>query len=208
MGPRETRSFRSRLADDAGVRAWTQTSWSEHKHGDQQAFATLAAAVHPRLYRVALGVLQEALAADDATQQTLIGIWRYLPRLRDPLEFDGWSYRLLARARYAEAKRRPKWLPEMAVSPSHEPVASDEFLDVVRRDQLERAFPRLSVEQKVVIVLRYMLDLPLEQVADALDAPVGTVAARLNRALKAPPRRVGCRRETRDPGQRRGAALR
>jgi RNA polymerase sigma-70 factor (ECF subfamily) len=155
------------------------------QQGDQQAFETLAGAIHPRLYNAALAVLQDAHTAEDATQQALIGIWRYLPRLRDPLKFDGWSYRLVVRACYAEAKRRPDWLPDTAVSPKHEPVASDDFLDVVRRDQLERAFPRLSVEQKAVIVLRYKLDLPLEQVADALDVPVGTVAARLNRALKA-----------------------
>jgi RNA polymerase sigma-70 factor (ECF subfamily) len=142
------------------------------QQGDQQAFETLAGAAHPRLYRVALGVLQDAHFAEDATQQALIGIWRYLPRLRDPLKFDGWSYKLLVRACYAEAKRRPDWLPDTAVSPKHEPVATDDFLDVVRRDQLERAFPRLSVEQKAVIVLRYKLDLPLEQVADALDVSV------------------------------------
>ena len=66
-----------------------------------------------------------------------------------------------------------------------EPIAADDYLGVVRRDQLERAFPRLSVEHRAVIVLRYMLDLPLQQVADALDISVGTVGSRLNRALKA-----------------------
>ena len=153
--------------------------------GDRPAFETLAAAAYPRLQRAALGVLQDAPAAEDATQQALIAVWRYLPRLRDPLRFDGWSYRLLVRACYAEAKQRPHWLPETALVGSSEPCGSDETVVVVQRDQLARGFSRLSVEHRTVIVLRHMLDLPQEQVAEALDIPVGTVASRLSRALKA-----------------------
>lgn len=155
------------------------------QRSDQRAFETLAVQAYPRLYRVALGMLHDRHSAEDATQQAIIAMWRYLPRLRDPQRFDGWSYRLLVRACYDEAKRQPGWLPETAMRWDAEPVAADDYLAVVRRDQLERAFPRLSVEHRAVIVLRYMLDLPLEQVADALDISVGTVNSRLHRALKA-----------------------
>jgi RNA polymerase sigma factor (sigma-70 family) len=153
------------------------------QQGDRDAFETLAIIAHPRLYRVALGVLGDAGTADDATQRALIAIWRELPRLRDPNRFEGWSYRLLVRACYAEAKRRPAWLPESAIGDSHQPMAPDAYSDIVERDQLERGLRRLSVEHRAVIVLRYMLDMPLDQVADALDVSVGTVASRLNRAL-------------------------
>jgi RNA polymerase sigma factor (sigma-70 family) len=64
-------------------------------------------------------------------------------------------------------------------------VAADDFRGVLERDQLERGLRRLSAEHRAAIVLRYMLDLPLDQVADALDVSVGTVNSRLNRALKA-----------------------
>ena len=139
----------------------------------------------PRLYRVALAVLGDAGTADDATQRALIAMWRDLPRLRDPGRFDGWSYRLLVRACYAEAKQRPMWLPESAISESQEPVAPDAYADVVERDRLERGLRRLTVEHRAVIVSRYMLDLPLDQVAEALDVSVGTVGSRLDRALTA-----------------------
>ena len=52
-----------------------------------------------------------------------------------------------------------------------EPVAADDFLGVVTRDRLDRGFRRLSAEHRAVIVLRYMLDWPLERVADALEDP-------------------------------------
>jgi RNA polymerase sigma-70 factor (ECF subfamily) len=155
------------------------------QRGDQGAFEAVAMRAHPRLYGVALGVLRDRQSAEDATQQALIAIWRYLPRLREVERFDAWSYRLLVRACYDEVERRPRWLSEAAVRSASEPVATDEYLGVVRRDELERVFPRLSVEHRAVIVLRYMLDLPLQQVADALGVSVGTVGSRLNRALKA-----------------------
>jgi len=56
---------------------------------------------------------------------------------------------------------------------------------VLDHDQLERGFQRLPVDQRVVIVLRYLLDMTLEQVAETLDIPTGTVNSRLSRALAA-----------------------
>ena len=155
------------------------------QQGDQRAFKALALAAHPRLYRIALGVLGNDQPAEDATQQALIAIWRYLPRLRDPERFDGWSYRLLVRACYAEAKRDPKWLPDTAITGEREPRAADDYLGVVEHDRLERGFRRLSVEHRAVIVLRFMLDLPLEQVAEVLDISPKTVTSRQSRALQA-----------------------
>ena len=155
------------------------------QRGDRSAFEALAAAAYPRLQRAALGVTQDSQAAEDATQQALIAVWRYLPRLRDPHKFDGWSYRLLVRACYAEAKTQPHWLPESVIKGPSEPSGPDETSVVVRRDQLARGFARLSVEHRTVIVLRHMLDLPQEQMAEALGIPVGTVGSRLSRALRA-----------------------
>jgi RNA polymerase sigma-70 factor (ECF subfamily) len=155
------------------------------QQGDEQAFETLATIAHPRLYRLALGVLGDAGDADDATQRALVAVWRDLPRLRDPNRFDAWSYRLLVRACYAEARRRPGWLPESSIGESDVPAAPDEYHALVERERLEQGIRRLSVEHRAVIALRYMLDLPLDQVAEALDVSVGTVNSRLHRALKA-----------------------
>ncbi len=154
------------------------------QQGDKVAFESLAVASQPRLYRLALGILRDGQLAEDATQQALVDIWRYLRRLRDPSRFEAWSYRLLVRACYAEGKRRTRRVAETAIRPSDEPRAPDAFLAVADRDQLEHGFQRLSLEHRAVIVLRYLLDLPLEQVAEALDVPVGTVGSRLNRAMQ------------------------
>ena len=52
------------------------------------------------------------------------------------------------------------------------------------RDQLERAFRRLSVDHRAVVVLHHYLDLPLPRVADALGIPEGTARSRLYYAMR------------------------
>ena len=55
---------------------------------------------------------------------------------------------------------------------------------VVDRDQLERGFRRLSIDHRAVVVLHHYLDLPLDEVAETLGVPVGTVRSRLHHAMR------------------------
>jgi RNA polymerase sigma-70 factor (ECF subfamily) len=153
------------------------------QRGDQRAFEMLVAESHRRLQRVAVGILRDPHLAEDAVQQAFVNIWRDLRRLRDPAKFEGWSYRLVVRACYAEARRRPTGVPDSELRPTQEPLAPDEYGPVLHRDQLERAFDQLSLDHRAVVVLHHLMDMTLDQVADALDLRLGTVKSRLNRAM-------------------------
>jgi RNA polymerase sigma-70 factor (ECF subfamily) len=155
------------------------------QQGDERAFEALAAADHPRLYRVAYGVLADHASAQDVTQQALLDIWRKVRRLRDPARYEGWSYRLLVRACYAEARRRPKWTSNDDLPPAAEPRAADAYGVVADRDQLERGFRQLSIDHRVVLVLRHLLGMTPEEVAETLGISRWTVYSRLERATKA-----------------------
>ncbi len=152
--------------------------------GDQQAFASLAMAVGDRLHAVAHRILRDTDLAEDATQQALLSVWRDLPQLRDPARFDAWSYRLLVRACYAEARRTRRWAPNLRLLPTDVPMATDPLGSVIDRDQLERGFRRLSIDHRAVVVLHHYLDLPLPEVAEALGVPEGTVRSRLHNAMR------------------------
>jgi RNA polymerase sigma-70 factor (ECF subfamily) len=154
------------------------------QHGDEEAFASLAVAVGDRLHAVAHRILRDTDLAEDATQQALMAIWRDLPRLRDRTRFEAWSYRLLVRACYAEARRSRRWSPTIRLLPAPEPDETDGLSSVVDRDQLERGFRRLSVDHRAVVVLHHYLDLPLDRVAEILGVPVGTVRSRLHHAMR------------------------
>jgi RNA polymerase sigma-70 factor (ECF subfamily) len=154
------------------------------QHGDEEAFASLAVAVGNRLHAVSHRILRDTYLAEDATQQALLTIWRDLPQLRDPARFDAWSYRLLVRACYAEGRRVRDWAPNLRLLPVDEPAVAEGLNVVVDRDQLERGFQRLSVEHRAVVVLHHYADLPLDQVAEILGVPIGTVRSRLFHAMR------------------------
>ncbi len=153
------------------------------RNGDQQAFAALADWSYRRLHQVAFRILRDRPAAEDATQQAVLAMWRDLPQLRDPDRFEAWSYRLLINACNSEFRRRKRTLPVIGSAGAREPVAPDDYGCLLDRDQLERGFSALSIDHRVVLVLRYFLDLPLESIARTLDVPIGTVNSRLHRAL-------------------------
>ena len=62
-------------------------------------------------------------------------------------------------------------------------AASDAFRGSVDRDEIARAFARLNEDQRLVVVLRFYADLPLEAIAERVGAPLGTVKSRLHYAL-------------------------
>jgi RNA polymerase sigma-70 factor (ECF subfamily) len=151
--------------------------------GDEEAFASLAVVAGDRLHAVAHRILRDIDLAEDATQQALLTIWRDLPQLRDPARFDAWSYRLLVRACYAEARKNRSWSPGLRLVETDESTA-DSSGAVADRDQLERGFRRLSIDHRAVVVLHHYLDLSLDEVADSLGVPVGTVRSRLHYAMR------------------------
>ena len=154
------------------------------QRGDKEAYALIAGGLADRYLAVARRILRDLDLAEDATQQTLLTIWRDLPQLRDPARFEAWSYRLLVRACYAEGRKSRRWAPNLRLLSVDEPMVLDGTSAVVDRDQLERAFRRLSLNHRTVVVLHHYLDLPLDRVADIVGTPLGTVGSRLHYAMR------------------------
>jgi RNA polymerase sigma-70 factor (ECF subfamily) len=110
--------------------------------------------------------------------------WRQLPTLRDPARFEAWIRRLLVHACYAEARRRRSWTTNVRVLPVDGPVGPDGLLSIVERDALDRAFRRVSIEQRAVFVLHHHLGLSLVEIAETLGIPAGTARSRLHYATR------------------------
>lgn len=150
--------------------------------GDEEAFATLARLVGDRLLAVAYRILRDLGLAEDAVQQTLVTAWRELPRLRDRDRFDAWLHRLLVNACYAESRRARRWNTQIRVLPVNAVAGPDDILTVAHRDQLDRGFRRLPIEQRAVFIFHHWLGLSLPEVAEHLGVPLGTVKSRLHYA--------------------------
>ena len=155
------------------------------RHGDREAFASLVQMTSDRMYAIAARILRDADLAEDALQGALITAWKSLPTLRDPARFEAWLRRLLVHACYAEARRRRSWATNIRVLPVDGPVGPDGLLTIVERDALDRAFGRLSIEQRAVFVLHHHLGLALTEIAETLGVPAGTARSRLHYATRA-----------------------
>lgn len=152
--------------------------------GDHEAFGALVHMTSDRLFAVAFRILRDVGLAEDALQGALITVWRQLPTLRDPERFEAWARRLLIHACYAEARRRQTWTSQIRVLPIEGPAAPDGSISVDDRDALERAFRRLSVEQRACFVLQHYVGLSTAEIAEVIGVPHGTVRSRLHYATR------------------------
>jgi len=161
------------------------------QRGDTVAYEELARQVAPRLFRAAFRIARDADAAQDAMQQALIAMWRGLPSLRDIDAFEAWTWRLITNAATTELRRshgragsiRLLRLDDDAEEELRAPIEPTRA--VGERDELERAFARLTPEQRAVVVLRYYVGLSLDEIADALQIPYGTAASRMHYGMRA-----------------------
>jgi RNA polymerase sigma-70 factor (ECF subfamily) len=157
------------------------------QEGNQAAFGSLIHGRMNHLYATAVLIVRNPELGQDAVQEALIRAWRDLPGLRDPGRLDAWLHRLLVRACYRVARtQRLRTVVEVPLSFDSDFMAPTRELDgVADRHDLERAFARLSQEHRAILVLAYYADLPLGDVAVALEIPVGTAKSRLSRATDA-----------------------
>lgn len=155
------------------------------KQGDEEAFDALARLVGDRCMAIACRILRDTHLAEDAVQSALVVAWSELRTLRDSDRFEPWLHRILTNECYAEARRRTQWSANIRLLPVDGPREAAGILTVNDRDQLERAFRRLTLEQRAVLVFHHYLGLPLPEVANRLGIPGGTAKSRLHHATAA-----------------------
>ncbi len=142
----------------------------------QETYALRADAIKERLYRTALLYLGSEAMALDAVDEAVYKGLRGMKAIREERYLETWLTRILLNVCKDELRRRKKqvdWetLPETAV---------EEF-DTL---PLKEAILRLPEELKTVVILRYFTGLTLEETAESLNLPRGTVSTRQRRALE------------------------
>jgi RNA polymerase sigma-70 factor (ECF subfamily) len=157
-----------------------------HKPGDaSQAASEFDArlAAHVRVaYRLARAILLDDAEAEDAVQDACLAAWRKHSSLRDGALFTTWFDRILinvCRDRLRSRQRRQV----RAISLQ---AGWHESTDAPPSDGghlLDAALDRLDIDHRVVVLMRFWLDLPVEAIAERLSIPSGTVKSRLHYAL-------------------------
>jgi RNA polymerase sigma factor (sigma-70 family) len=165
---------------DAGTLAVRAEDWFEAR---STAFARLVDGGLDRAYRLAAVILRDPVEAEDATHDAALLAWRRWDELRDPIRFEAWFGRILVNAcrdRLRARRRRLVGIGRFG-DPSTEPDIAEA---VERRDRVARTLDRLPADERIVVALRYGVDLPAADIAALLGCPEGTVKSRLHRALR------------------------
>ncbi len=133
------------------------------------AFSELLDRSLDRSYRLAATILGNLQEGEDATHDAALRAWTAVPSLRDPAKFDAWFQRILVNVcrNRLRARRRPLILEaDRAQSVDHQAASAE-------RDALRRAIAELSHDHAIVIVLRYLEDLTIDQRASLTNRRLG-----------------------------------
>ncbi|SRR5690606_13391608 len=156
------------------------------KEGDDQAFASLVRPHVDRAYRLALSIIADPAEAEDALQDALYKAWRALPQFRHEAAFSTWLWQIVRRTSLDRIRRAPALAFDETLH-DHDPAGDPAWRweQAERRHEVFAALNRLPIAYRTVLTLFYVEELPIREIAEVLELPVGTVKTQLHRARKA-----------------------
>jgi RNA polymerase sigma-70 factor (ECF subfamily) len=147
--------------------------------GDRIAFERLFRPLYDDGFRLAAAMLSDASLAEDAVQEALLNAWRKLHTFRTGEDVRPWFLTIVANQ--CRSLRRARWWSVQRVAevdgPSRPDPATADRLD------LEAALGRLPRRARLLLVLRYYLDMPFEEIAEIVGASPTAVKSSTHRAL-------------------------
>jgi len=150
------------------------------QQGDPDAFTRLVGHYERRVLYFILRFTDDADHALDVLQEVWLSVFRLLPGLAAPEAFRVWLYKI-AHGKVVEFLRRER---RMAVSVDGAGSPSPEVTDcdvpaLENAELVHRALGHLSIEHREVLVLHFLEGMSLEEIADAISCPLGTVKSRM-----------------------------
>ncbi len=165
--------------------------------GDKKAFDVLIMKYQQRIVHVITGFVHDPVEALDVAQEAFIKAYRALPNFRGDSAFYTWLYRIAintAKNHLTAQSRRPPAMdvdaadatnffdaPELTETDTPENHLASEELKIVIHEAIEN----LPEDTATAIKLRELEGMSYEEIAQAMDCPIGTVRSRIFRAREA-----------------------
>ncbi|MFN8608203.1 MAG: RNA polymerase sigma factor [Vulcanimicrobiota bacterium] len=142
--------------------------------GDSSALEPFIAVTRGMASRLAYSIVHDYYRSEDVLQDVYITVYQKVGQLREISSFKGWFTRIIVNRCRAELKRGEDLLGEMEEE-AVDPASSSMHTRLEVRDALQE----LVRADRIVLVLREMLDLSYEEIAETLSIPIGTVRSRI-----------------------------
>ena len=151
--------------------------------GDDDAFRELVEQYKNLVYALIARTVQDRARAEDLAQEVFLRVHRGLPYFRGEARLSTWLYRIVANV-CIQARERAR--PHVSLDDERagvRPAAADRrFGDLELRDRLEKAIARLPANYRLLIAAHYLEGVQYEELADALQLPLGTLKTQIHRA--------------------------
>lgn len=163
--------------------------------GDREALDELLKAVQEPLYRYIFRLVGNCNMAEDILQDVFIRIYRKLGSLQQPELFRPWAYRIASREAFKHLKRERRWAEQVRDESFLETIPAATPQETLAPELIERLptlISRVSPASRAVLILHYLHEMSLGEVAAILGIALGTAKSRLAYGL------VSLRREVRE----------
>ena len=157
------------------------------RRGEAAAFGTLVERYQEVAFRTSYLIVRDAGAAEDVTQEAFIRAYRKLGTFREGEPFRPWLLRIVTNLAINEVRSRSRRFgllerTRVLADQRSEPAPASEVEARDEASMLLRAVNELPADDRVVLYLRYFVELPEREIAAAIGQAPGTVKSRLHRA--------------------------
>jgi RNA polymerase sigma-70 factor (ECF subfamily) len=157
-------------------------------NGDAAAWEPLVLAHQDAVFRLSYLLLGDPDDAEDVAQETFLRAWNHLRRFDATRPLRPWLLSIASNLASNRRRSAGRYFAALTRAFRNEPAVSSSTEEKSTRhmeaNDLWKAVQNLSVPDQQVIYLRYFLDLPVTETAQALKVAEGTVKSRLSRALE------------------------
>ncbi len=163
------------------------------QRGDRDAFALLLSRYQNRLYRYLLRWVHEEAAAEDLFQQTWMRVLDNIRKYDPKRSFDAWLFAVARNIAIDHLRRRKpdsleepvgEDLPFSERLSANKPGALEQVLRTERIEQVQKVLEMQPAVYREILSLRFEEEMKLEEIAEVLCIPLGSVKSRLSRALE------------------------
>lgn len=163
-----------------GRSVFYQNQFKKAQQGNQKAFLKLIESDKEKLYKMAFLYVKNENDALDIVQETIMKAYVNIRTVKEERYFSTWLAKILINTALETLRKNSKiiLLKEEIVEKQSPNMQIEEKMDLLQ------AIEQLEEKYKTVIILRYYKDLPVQQIADYLDCPEGTVKSNLHRAIQ------------------------
>ncbi len=155
------------------------------RDGDERAFRELVDRYKGLVFALVARSVRDPGRAEEVAQDVFVRVYRGLPSFRGDARVSTWIYRITLNVLLAERRPPPTEPLEGTGEVPREFGATDRAFDeLALRDRMEKALQRLPVHYQVLVNGHYLKGLRYEELAEALNLPLGTVKTHLHRAKR------------------------